>query len=307
MRLDFNVLWVDDQPAQIESLIESVSTYVDEQGFRLHVDTATSLETAEPYVTDSVFVDELDLVLVDFDLGQGRPGGDEVLRLFRQRSAYKDLVFYSSKMPAELKARVAEAGIEGVYTAARRDLVPTVERVFDTLVKKVLDLDHSRGIVLGATSDIEHVVVEALNAMHGAVDPDGQAKIMAAAVRRMTKNVRKAEQTLARVQTAGTMQALMAEHAVFTAHDKLVLLKELLRAQHPTATAITGSVVDYTNDMPKVRNKLAHVRLVAEGSKRALHGAGGATVVGEAELREARRKLLVYRERFAELAALLEL
>ena len=34
--------------------------------------------------------------------------------------------------------------------------------VFDFLVKKVLDLDHTRGIVMGATSDIDFIVNECL-------------------------------------------------------------------------------------------------------------------------------------------------
>ena len=43
----------------------------------------------------------------------------------------------------------SEAGIEGIYCAERENLPDEVIGVFESLIKKVLDLDHTRGIVMG--------------------------------------------------------------------------------------------------------------------------------------------------------------
>ena len=63
------------------------------------------------------------------------------------------LLAYSANNDAkELRKLAFEANLEGVYCASRVELVDEVLGVFDSLVKKVLDLDHTRGIVMGATS-----------------------------------------------------------------------------------------------------------------------------------------------------------
>ena len=69
MRLDFNVLWVDDQPGAVNAQIRRIKTQMAEEGFSFNPTQCQSLEQVEALIAGNVFQDEVDLILVDWDLG----------------------------------------------------------------------------------------------------------------------------------------------------------------------------------------------------------------------------------------------
>lgn len=160
MRLDFNILWVEDNKSNVMSQFEKIERLIREEGFRLQVEFAYSIEGAKGYLSDDIYGDHIDLVLMDYDLGAGGKG-DEGLLEVRNKFRYKDIVFYSSQAENLLKM-VEDKHVQGVFCSTRDDLPDTVVELFEVLVKKVLDIDHSRGIVMGATSDIDHYINDCL-------------------------------------------------------------------------------------------------------------------------------------------------
>jgi CheY-like chemotaxis protein len=161
MRLDFNILWVEDQPNQVNSQRESIERKMRSEGFKLQTVFTSSVEDAAVHLGDNIFRDHVDLVLMDFELA-GKTNGGEGLEVVREWCPFKDIVFYSAKRPTELKSIIAEKEISGVFCTARIGLPDTVLGIFGVLVKKVLDIDHSRGIVMGATSEIDDFVNRSL-------------------------------------------------------------------------------------------------------------------------------------------------
>jgi hypothetical protein len=167
MRLDFNVLWVDDQPDAVTEQVTAIAAGMVDEGFEFRPILCQSLDETRDYLAGDVFSDEIDLVLVDWNLGRGVEG-QEAIAAIRESIQYKDVVFYSGNNDVnELRRLAFDVGLEGIYCATRPVLVDEVLGVFESLVKKVLDLDHTRGIVMGATSDIDQMVVESVDAVHG--------------------------------------------------------------------------------------------------------------------------------------------
>ena len=72
--------------------------------------------------------------------------------------------------------------------------------VFESLVKKVLDLDHTRGIVMGATSDIDYMVNECLLVIHGQFDENGRAKMLKQALRYIEKRMKQLNETATKLK-----------------------------------------------------------------------------------------------------------
>ena len=190
MRLDFNVLWVDDQPNAIGAQIARIGSQMEHEGFKFNPTHCSSLAEVNELIAEDVFQDEVDLILVDWDLGGGVHGQDVIERV-REVAQYKDVVFYSAQTPAaELRRLAFDKGLEGVYCARREELVDEVLGVFESLVKKVLDLDHTRGIVMGATSDIDHMVHSSLIHMESRLDHEGKKALVAEAVKRVQARVK---------------------------------------------------------------------------------------------------------------------
>ena len=74
MRLDFNVLWVDDQPNAVSAQITRIKAQMESEGFSFRPTQCKSLTEVEALIAEDVFQDEVDLILVDWDLGGGVHG-----------------------------------------------------------------------------------------------------------------------------------------------------------------------------------------------------------------------------------------
>ena len=306
MRLDFNVLWVDDQPDRITSLIEAIERRMEAQGFLFKPRLCRSIDAVRQSVADTVFKDEIDLILVDWDLGGGVEGQDAIAAT-RDAVSYKDVVFYSAMKPAEeLRQLASDRQLEGIYCATRENLVEEVIGVFNSLVKKVLDLDHTRGIVMGATSDIDHMVNECLVAIHDKLDHEGQQAMLKEALARIDERISDLTKRAAVVKDSTTMATLFEAHLIFTANDRLRILSGVLKYEtfrdHADARK---AVISYMQDVVPERNGLGHLVYVPEGKPQAVTTKEGKEISLD-ETRELRRTILGLRQDFRSLLSALQ-
>lgn len=266
MRLDFNVLWVDDQPGSVANQIKSIASQMAAEGFEFKPRQCTTLEQVEAAISEDVFTDEVDLILVDWDLGNGAHGEDAIERI-RETVQYKDVVFYSGQSSVvELRQKAFDKQLEGVYCASREGLVDEVVGVFDSLIKKVLDLDHTRGIVMGATSDIDHMVNTCLTLAHDKLDDAGKAEFIEEALNRVTAKVGKLTELGEKLQKKPSVKALFKAHMLFTSDDRLQLLANILGMPVFGAhSASVATVVSYRDGVVQGRNMLGHAILVPQG------------------------------------------
>lgn len=299
MRLDFNILWVDDQRARVESTRETVDLMVRQEGFRLCVEFAASVEEATRYLSEDIFGDHIDLVLMDYDLGAGA-WGDEGLVQVRDRFEYKDVIFYSSEAD-NLRELVADKRLQGIFCSSRDDLPETVKGVFHALMKKVLDIDHSRGIVMGATSDIDHYVFDCIKA---AVEAGGEDRLHLA-LKTVQKHLgEKSESFLRDTGKIGGIENLaeLSKYPhMYTSSDRLRLLRTILKAtgKHQDEVA---TIHHYLNNTVPLRNALAHVRVQTEGFSRRLFNSENEELTAE-QMKELRQRLLGFQETVENLAA----
>lgn len=305
MRLDFNVLWVDDQPGAIQAQITRIAGYMKDQGFHFNPTLCHTMAELEAKLAEDVFVDEVDMVLVDWDLGADAKGQDAIGSI-REKIQYKDVVFYSAQTaPNILRDLVREGDLEGVYCCTRPNLVDEVEGVFDSLIKKVLDLDHTRGIVMGATSDVDHMVNECLGTIHSSLKEEGKKQFIAAALAAVDKKLKELMKLGEKLKAETDITAFYKAHMLFTSMERLKLLKLALKAggshENPGAHA---SVVKYMDEVVPERNNLGHVVLVPEGKPILVVNAEGKQVNLD-DMRALRCTILEVRTEFRSLLATL--
>ncbi|MEN9307728.1 MAG: hypothetical protein RL173_1660 [Fibrobacterota bacterium] len=298
MRLDFNVLWVDDQPDSVAAQITSIESKMAAEGFEFIPRQCASIEQMESAISEDVFTDEIDLILVDWDLGDGMHGEDAIERI-RRIIQYKDVVFYSGQASVvELRQKAYERQLEGVYCASRIDLVDEVIGVFDSLIKKVLDLDHTRGIVMGATSDIDHMVNTCLTLAHSKLDDAGKQKFIEAALKRVADQVQSIVDQGKKLESTSSVESLFNAHMLFTSDHRLRFLARILRLDDFKAySGGVSTVKTYREGVVGKRNKLGHVVLAPQGKPNSVVADTG-KIVDIAEMRELRKLILSLRAEF---------
>jgi CheY-like chemotaxis protein len=269
MRLDFNILWVEDQPAQVEAQMEKIRLSLRKYGFRVNAKSATSVEEAGKFLGDSIFGDHIDLILMDYDLGEG-PNGSEGIDRVRDVFAYKDIVFYTAGSMQTLKGALSEGNLQGIFYSSRQELTTTVVGVFETLVKKVLDIEHSRGIVMGATSEIDNFVIESLLAAFAQADDARKTKALDLIRNQGKENRKTLEKELKKIELLKDLDELPKFHHIFTSVHRLRLLRKMLEAMG-THAAECESMIQYVDKTVPRRNELAHVRVEREGFSRKLY------------------------------------
>ena len=306
MRLDFNVLWVEDQPRLVQSQIKVIATHMKDHGFEFQPTLCRSMDEVRGRVADSVFTDEIDLILVDWDLGEHVEGQTAISEI-REHIQYKDVIFYSANNAVnELRKLAFASELEGIYYVTREGLVDEVVGVFESLVKKVLDLDHVRGIVMGATSDIDYMVTECLLRLHNNADSGGKQSLLTDALNRVDRKLEELVESIDKLKKVDAFPKVLEVHAVFTANDRLRMLSQLLEDDALKAHAgYRPDVTAYIANVVPDRNILGHRILTPEGKPMSVVNNRGRPISLN-ETRALRRRLLELRLRFRELLLALQ-
>lgn len=297
MRLDFNLLWVENQQHLVQAQREKLERAIRAEGFRLQVKFVESVDEAVACLSADVYSDHVDLILMDYDLGPGKKG-DEGLVEVRGMIPFRDVIFYSSQAN-DLVQMVLEKAVQGVYCSTREDLPDTSFGVFETLVKKVVDIDHSRGIVMGTTSDIDHFVMDALVSAFDKCTPELKAEVLTQVQKDIQESKAKFEATADKVSRIQHPSELEEYHSAYTSVDRLELLRKVLKKwpEHRGSDADLSGYIQKT--LPK-RNVLAHVRVVTNGFSRKLVDRKGNEHTS-ANMKNLRLELLQQHETFEKL------
>lgn len=298
MRLDFNVLWVDDQPGLMSAAKSNLARIMAMEGFDLNPAFCTTMDEVTGRLADDIFRDEVDLILVDWELGAGLRG-QTVISEIRKQISHKDVVFYSANADiGDLRQASFTEGHEGIYFVSRDDLPVEVDQLFHSMIKKVLDLDHTRGIVMGATSDVDQMARECLQLAHDTLDEAGKAGVLAEMLELLDAKIPALEKNITKLKGNPVVADILKAHPTFTANDGLRILSRLLDlpafAAHQTRQA---SVTRYIVDIVPQRNVLGHKVLTPEGKPAGIAGANG-QVISLDEMRTLRRALLELRNEF---------
>lgn len=158
MKLDYNILWFEDTTTWYESMLPFVEEILEENGFNLVVEQRTNKSGLQELVD----TDKWDLILVDYNLSDGETG-DDIIEVIRN-SLFTDIIFYSQKGAGNIRKEITDKGIDGIFCASRDrdDFLLKVERVINTTIKKVTDINPLRGLVMAETSEIDDLMRDIL-------------------------------------------------------------------------------------------------------------------------------------------------
>ena len=177
MRLDFRILWFENQPDAVKAQREDIIEYIGSMGFVASVQMEESAANLEALAAAHEKYDEYDLVVVDYDLGEPGKNGDWVAQQVRRRFGFTDIIFYSGKKPGDLRKMVCDASIDGVYCFNRPQLAEKLADHIDQVVRRLSRLEAMRGLTMGVVGKCDDELRKILHAIYLASDDAGKAKL----------------------------------------------------------------------------------------------------------------------------------
>lgn len=264
MKLNYNILWVEDSPVWLAEHKIPVKKYLKEQGFNMNVidiegdddtELARALENSENY----------DIIFVDYKL-DGDSKGSDIIKLIRKRQIFADIVFYSNTPRDELFAAIATLQLDGVYVSSRVDFGNTVEKVIYNTIKKVFDLNNMRGIVMASTSVIDKKIFKIIKHFHdnNISDIGEKEKLLRKILSRVDKQIKDLEEKYKEVDTNDPWEFLSSTLNFNSALRTRILRKDILDkivgAKKPDSRyhSIYQKLLNFEKNLSPKRNLLGH-------------------------------------------------
>lgn len=166
MKLDYKILWLDDQVHTIndDGYTADIYQYLSEQGFDAKIDLAkTEVEFFDFLDKD----DSYDLILTDYHLDEtskNTRNGDEIIGLVRDRSIFTEIMFYSAQEAVAdtiKKDRITFFDTRRVVGNGHFEKI--VEKAISLIaltIKKFQHIVAMRGMIMNETSTIDADMLE---------------------------------------------------------------------------------------------------------------------------------------------------
>lgn len=280
MRLEYRILWFEDRRDAFEPDKEVLERELEGLGFVLKAEWVSErIDTLAELKRFEVF--EPDLLLVDLHLDGQQ--GDDLAVMLREVFRFTDIVFYSQNHPEELRSRIARKEIDGVYCMHRRNLEIDGVEVIKMTVRKVIDLNHMRGIVMATVADFDHLLDDCFRSLHLRLSNERRPHLLEEIASKLQRDADKELKRLSRVfgepGKRPTLDALLSD-LYFTSSRKIqrfvALLKDRGFCDVQFADEILAHLTAYQAEVLGPRNQLAHAKEHRLPSgQRALMGKGG--------------------------------
>ncbi len=257
MKINYEILWFEDQPDKLEHDLEAIRSYLWDSGFIMQVEMRKSLSSAEvdEIVERISKYNKYDMIIFDYDLGDS-PKGSEIARRLRAE-VYTDMIFYSGKEPEGLRKILFDLQVDGVFIVDRRDLADQMEPILEDHIKRACDVNGIRGIVMDETSRFDRVLRSKCAKLLADANPEKRETVRQDVIRRIVESnksrIRKAERIACPIEALSDFQVSdfnLVRHR----------LAELLKEVEITSELLSDG--GQLSVMQGLRNRLAHLESI---------------------------------------------
>lgn len=248
MKIKYKVLWFDDSSDLLDSLdLEYLQENISTWGLVPEVEL---VKTPEEFSGKAPY-NEYDLLVVDYNL-EGYGHGQDFIAQVREQEVFTEIIFYSSGATSLLWDAVHARQLEGVYIASKNTILERILKVGQQSLRKILDLENMRGIVMAEVGDLDLLLDDILRASIAVLDEDAQKDIFVRFYTAANEHHEKQRTALNSFNEAPTIDVLLSlcdsdkrwQNYGRTKRHHEVLKKKVLG--------------DYVMDVLRPRNFLAH-------------------------------------------------
>lgn len=237
--------------------------------------------------------DDIDLVVVDFNLEEHGAGQDFIAKL-RDSSVYTEVIFYSAQGRDELWDALKERGLDGIYLANKELVIPRIEGVGAHTLRKILDLGNMRGIVMAEVGDLDLLLEEIFSLAMNDVPEDRKLSVYKKFHEHSIEGVSGQQQALSEFRDSPSVEQLLK---LCDSSGRRWMNYNRIKKHHKTMQCY--EVGDYQNEVITPRNALAHgiPKPTGDGVLRFNHH-GTYFDFNEKSSRELRHMIIKYRNIF---------
>lgn len=306
MKLNYNILWFEDNIEWYKSILPSIEEILDDNGFDLIVEQRVDQSDLEELIN----ADKWDLILVDYNLSDGEKG-DDIIEVIRY-SLFTDIIFYSQKGAGNIRKEITEKGIDGVFCASRDgdEFLLKVERVINTTIKKVTDINPLRGLVMAETSEIDDLMRELLLVfLDDASLSKNQDKFIDYITSIVEESLKDTQKRITRYKNSNDIHSILLS-PIFDMYKKSRAVDKALKfSTNKELNGYSGIGMDYFKKIGKKRNLLAHVKEEIRDNERVLvsHIMNKEPIIFNTELcKNMRMEIISYKNHFDKIKRILQ-
>lgn len=266
MRLDYNILWIEDDHEWLNTTKGLFEESIEAIGFRLNPTIFKDGDQIEALVVENGFAD-FDLILVDFNL-QNSQTGNTVIEKLRDNAVFTDVLFYSQDITL-VKDSLRDLGFEGVYTSARDGIEEKFEIVVKTTVKKIQEVNTMRGLIMAETSILDDEALEITKSFIKE-GTDGSKALASYIFEFIGESIGKKAEDFEGYKAKENIEDLLEDNLIFTAYSRARSLQRLGKIKG--IDELKSFLDIYNKEVIYIRNVFAHAKEVKEAGKTTLKG-----------------------------------
>ena len=253
MRREYQILWIDDQTELLHGYRESVQAHLNLKGFDLKVREVSKVseKVISEIEDDLKRLNPYNLILVDHNLADGQKGASFAKRL--RDVIYTDIVYYSDTDITELRAKLFEEEVDGVYISNRMSLHDDVKNIIDDQIKRDFDAINMRGFMLDALSQMEGLLRDKYAEFFQSLSADEREQKIQEMIHVIGARQEKSQERIKKLRANGDVSGMLNCTSLVT----LDVVRDALKGLVPDGERILGSKSEF-HKLQEGRNRWAH-------------------------------------------------
>lgn len=307
MRLNYNILWIENEKSWLDSTKALIQDYVEELGFRLFVKPLMDGVELDELLKIEPHLEKYDLILVDYALNNSKEG-NELIKRIRSNDIYTDILFYSQDVDKMRKA-FNENNLEGVFTSSREDFEDRFIQIMKTTIKKVEEVSTLRGLIMAETSTLDEMMLSIIKKYLVKADAVKKNEYIEYLFKNVEESVSRNCKYLKELKDKKDINTLIDTPLLFTLSQKSLGINKIIKqTENGEIKKFKGYHEDFNKKIIQTRNTFAHVEEKEEDSEIVLINTKGMQEVFSSErCVEIRKDILSFSGKLKEIEANIDL
>ena len=158
MKLEYKILWIEDELNSIRGNKRVIQRYLENQkGFEANIQVIETFDKFESEIGYDSLKD-YDLLLVDLNLDEddedSHKDGNLIIQNIRNQQIYTEIIFYSSQYE-DLQEKIREHFVEGIFTSERKMIDTKAKQIIDVTLHKIQDVNNLRGLIMAEVAELD--------------------------------------------------------------------------------------------------------------------------------------------------------
>lgn len=300
MRIDYNVLWFENETTWLNPTKKNLRNFLDDYGFKLEVKEEkddTNLEKIIEDIKNNII--DIDVIFMDYKLAKEQKG-DTFIKAIREKELFTEIIFYS--MEPNIKSIIEDSvgSVEGIYYSTRTNFLDKVKTVIKHTIKKVQEVNSMRGLIMSAVSDLDDkmfIIIEKSIKSEKEINGIKIGEAIANYTFKICEDFLSTKKTdFDKYKESNDCNSLINDTLIFDLSKKSRVLHKIIKIlDNSELTHLVNFYDDFNKHIVQPRNAFGHVSPeIKDGKKVLVPKRGSEIIFNDDKCIEIRKSLIVY-------------